>query len=264
MNFAQFLLVPVCVSMWGFSYLVMKHFTRSPGILHLKYYLILLRSSGYVTQPCVSWYPILYHCWILPDIKCLISAWEPHTDTQTHAENKEVTLYSLPILYGNTDATSVHPSFSSIVTSRHMLIQTSASTSRTTFRLLLKVRLQGGGKNSRKWPLESCGSITSSIRSLLRSNTILTVLLFLAIWFGGRVSCLLIKNSMDRSPASPVYLGQDTVPQCIHINCLSQDQGSDATKWTLAIKNVWLQFLLQRVSRPLIRFRGCGPGEPTI
>lgn len=58
MNFAQFLLVPVCVSMWGFSYLVMKHFTRSPGILHLKYYLILLRSSGYVTQPCVSWYPI--------------------------------------------------------------------------------------------------------------------------------------------------------------------------------------------------------------
>lgn len=58
MNFAQFLLVPVCVSMWGFSYLVMKHFTQSPGILHLKYYLILLRSSGYVTQPCVSWYPI--------------------------------------------------------------------------------------------------------------------------------------------------------------------------------------------------------------
>lgn len=106
-------------------------------------------------------------------------------------------------------------------------------------------------------------SQAASVRCF-RSNTILTVLLFLAIWFGGRVSCLLIKNSMDRSPASPVYLGQDTVPQCIHINCLSQDQGSDATKWTLAIKNVWLQFLLQRVSRPLIRFRGCRPGEPTI
>lgn len=262
MNSAQFLLVPVCVSMWGFSYLVMKHFTRSPSILHLKYYLILLRSSGYVTQPCVPWYPIP----LLDPARYQVSHFSlraTHWHT-THAENKEVTLYSLPILYGNTDATSVHPSFSSIVTSRHMLIQTSASTSRTTFRLLLKVRLQGGGKTAENdlWRVVD-PSQAASVRCF-RSNTILTVLLFLAIWFGGRVSCLLIKNSMDRSPASPVYLGQDTVPQCFHINCLSQDQGSDATKWTLAIKNVWLQFLLQRVSRPLIRFRGCRPGEPTI
>lgn len=50
--------VDICGGKRGFSDLVMKHFTQSPGILHLKYYLILLRSSGYVTQPCVSWYPI--------------------------------------------------------------------------------------------------------------------------------------------------------------------------------------------------------------
>lgn len=172
MNFAQFLLVVVwvCGYLWGEKRLFWSGDET--------FYSESRHTASEVLSDTfkVVWVCNTALCFLISYTtagSCQISSvsFQPESHTLTHKHMQRTKRWdctdSLPILYGNTDATSLHPSISSIVRSRHVLIQTSASTSRTTFRLLLKVRLQEGGKKpSRKWPLESCGSITSSIRSL--------------------------------------------------------------------------------------------------
>lgn len=181
MNFAQFLLVPVCVSMWGFSYLVMKHFTRSPGILHLKYYLILLRSSGYVTQPCVSWYPIP----LLDPARYQVSHFSlraTHWHTNTCREQRgDIVQFAHPVweyrcyvcppqlfLYCHKQTYA----YSNFCFNIQNNLQTPFK-SKTSWR---------GGKTAENdlWRVVD-PSQAASVRCF-RSNTILTVLLFLAIW----------------------------------------------------------------------------------
>lgn len=158
----------VCGYLWGkkgFSDLVMKHFTQSPGILHLKYYLILLRSSGYVTQPCVSWYPIP----LLDPARYQVSHFSlraTHWHTNTCREQSgDIVQFAHPVweyrcyvcppqlfLYCHKQTYA----YSNFCFNIQNDLQTPFK-SKTSRR---------GEKNSRKWPLDSCGSVTSSIRSL--------------------------------------------------------------------------------------------------